>query len=180
MDIRIKKTKNNIKEVFIQLRSKKPLEKITVTELCKLAQINKSTFYSHYRDIFNLSDQCEKEVVNNLFESLPHPEYIFNNTKQLTIDLFNVCFDNMDIINIIFEGKQKNDLPDLLDDKYKEYIFNKFPQYKNDAAKNILISYTIYGGYHTFNKYKNSYSTDIVNILSELSNTINETSKELQ
>ena len=51
MDIRIEKTKTAIHNTFLELRSKKPLEKITIKELCEKAQINKSTFYSHYKDI---------------------------------------------------------------------------------------------------------------------------------
>ena len=50
MDLRIEKTERGIKNAFIELRSRKPLEKITVKELCELACINKSTFYSHYKE----------------------------------------------------------------------------------------------------------------------------------
>ena len=53
MDIRIEKTERAIKNAFLELRSRKPLGKITVKELCSLAAINKSTFYSHY-EIFML------------------------------------------------------------------------------------------------------------------------------
>lgn len=63
MDIRIEKTKTAIHNTFLELRSKKPLEKITIKELCEKAQINKSTFYSHYKDIYDLSDQLETDVV---------------------------------------------------------------------------------------------------------------------
>ena len=62
MDIRIEKTKTAIHNTFLELRSKKPLEKITIKELCEKAQINKSTFYSHYKDIYDLSDQLETDV----------------------------------------------------------------------------------------------------------------------
>ena len=54
MDIRIEKTERAIKNAFLELRSRKPLGKITVKELCSLAAINKSTFYSHYEDIYAL------------------------------------------------------------------------------------------------------------------------------
>ena len=63
MDIRMEKTENAIKNAFMELRSKKPLEKITVKELCALACINKSTFYAHYEDIYALSDTLETETV---------------------------------------------------------------------------------------------------------------------
>ena len=55
MDLRVEKTKGSIVNAFLSLRAKKPLEKITVKELCQLARINKSTFYTHYSDIFALS-----------------------------------------------------------------------------------------------------------------------------
>ena len=56
MDLRIQKTEKAIKNAFLELRAGKPLEKITVKELCGLALINKSTFYSHYDDIYALSE----------------------------------------------------------------------------------------------------------------------------
>ena len=54
MDIRIEKTERAIKQAFMALRAQKPLEKIKVKELCDLANINKSTFYAHYQDIYAL------------------------------------------------------------------------------------------------------------------------------
>ena len=41
MDIRIEKTERAIRNAFLELRAAKPLEKITVKELCSLACINK-------------------------------------------------------------------------------------------------------------------------------------------
>ena len=57
MDPRIQRTKNSIIDAFIQLRAKKPLEKITIRELSQLAGINKATFYLHYQDIYDLAHQ---------------------------------------------------------------------------------------------------------------------------
>ncbi|MCI2062667.1 MAG: TetR/AcrR family transcriptional regulator [Eubacteriaceae bacterium] len=50
-DLRVVRTKMNIKNAFMELIRKKPVEKITVTELAKAAMINKGTFYLHYQDI---------------------------------------------------------------------------------------------------------------------------------
>lgn len=77
MDLRIEKTERGIKNAFIELRSRKPLEKITVKELCESARINKSTFYAHYKDIYDLSDAMEEEVVQSIANSIRYPEYLF-------------------------------------------------------------------------------------------------------
>ena len=70
MDLRIEKTKKAIRNAFIELRTKKPLEKITVKELCALACINKSTFYSHYEDIYALSEAMEQETVASIISGI--------------------------------------------------------------------------------------------------------------
>ena len=69
MDLRIEKTERGIKNAFIELRSRKPLEKITVKELCESARINKSTFYAHYKDIYDLSDAMEEDTAMNVMLS---------------------------------------------------------------------------------------------------------------
>ena len=70
MDIRIEKTERAIRNAFLELRAAKPLEKITVKELCSLACINKSTFYSHYEDIYALSQMLESETITTVIKNI--------------------------------------------------------------------------------------------------------------
>ena len=60
MDLRIVKTKNQIKRAFLSLRNKYSLEKIKVKDICELAMINKTTFYKYYVDSFALADEVEE------------------------------------------------------------------------------------------------------------------------
>ena len=87
MDLRIVKTKKAIINAFLARRAKRPLEKITVKELCEMAMVNKSTFYSHYGDIYELSDTLENEVVLSVIQSMDHSEYIWENTGEFTRQL---------------------------------------------------------------------------------------------
>ena len=82
MDIRIIKTKNSIINAFIELRAKKEIERITVKELCEKAMINKSTFYSHYTDIYDLSEQLENRIATEIVANLKHPEHSFQEAGQ--------------------------------------------------------------------------------------------------
>ena len=88
MNSRIEKTKQSISNAFIDLRSKKSLEKITIKELCETAQINKSTFYVYYRDIYDLSDKIEDEIVSEVIRSLDTTGKIFENSAELSKSLF--------------------------------------------------------------------------------------------
>ena len=92
MDLRIEKTEKAIKNAFIELRAKKPLEKISVKELCAEACINKSTFYSHYADIYALSEAIERETVLSLIRILFSGKEQNHLANQLDRELKKVIF----------------------------------------------------------------------------------------
>ena len=50
MDLRMVKTRAQIKEAFLKLREYLMPEKIKVKDICEMAMINKTTFYNHYID----------------------------------------------------------------------------------------------------------------------------------
>ena len=54
VDKRIVKTREAIFNAFLDLAAQKDIDKISVVELCEKAEINKSTFYLHYKSI----DEC--------------------------------------------------------------------------------------------------------------------------
>jgi AcrR family transcriptional regulator len=47
---------------LLSLLEKKPLNKITVRELCDAAAINRATFYAHYTDLFDLMEKLADEL----------------------------------------------------------------------------------------------------------------------
>lgn len=149
MDKRIEKTKRAIKTAFMELRAKKPLEKISVKELCEAAYINKSTFYSHYEDIYALSDALEYETVLSIISSIPKDlDYTFTNPELFTREVTLAFAKHFPQIQIIFSGKNKTHLATHLETIIKKVICAKYPEYENDIEKNILLSYCIHGAYN--------------------------------
>ena len=85
------KTKKNTKgnqRGFLKLHEKKPVEKITVKELAGIAQISKATFYLHYRDIYDLAEQLQKEVIEEIYQSIEHLEWVITDPAGFTEELF--------------------------------------------------------------------------------------------
>jgi len=52
-----------IRQAFLELLKEKNFEKITVTDIVKRADINRSTFYAHYPDVMGLIDEIQDEVL---------------------------------------------------------------------------------------------------------------------
>ena len=105
MDIRIEKTEKAIRNAFLELRAAKPLEKITVRELCSLACINKSTFYSHYEDIYALSQTLESETITAVLTNISRQqEAPFKDPDVFTRNLYIALVSNHSLISILFSG----------------------------------------------------------------------------
>ena len=65
-DARVRYTKMMIRQNFISLLQQKPLNKITVKEVCELAEINRATFYKYYADAYDLLEQLEADIFEDL------------------------------------------------------------------------------------------------------------------
>lgn len=64
------KTRRLIKKVFAEMLSeKKELGKISVSELCKRADISRGSFYSHYDDIYGVAEDYENEMIDTFFDN---------------------------------------------------------------------------------------------------------------
>lgn len=57
LDRRKRYTRKVLKESLISLLKDKPISSVTVKEICELADINRSTFYTHYNDQFDLLEK---------------------------------------------------------------------------------------------------------------------------
>ncbi len=97
-DRRIRKTKKNLKNTFIEMLEDMPFEKITVTDICKRSDISRITFYTHYSDKYALVDDIFKDMVNigtekyHARQGKNNPEYnavkSYNNILLSILDLF--------------------------------------------------------------------------------------------
>lgn len=150
MDLRVKKTRNSIINAFLQLRAKKPLERITVTELADLAEINKATFYLHYKDIYDLSEQLENELFERAFNNIEHPNSVLSEPRVFIREFVETFTANQSLIDIIFGSERRNILADKFETEMKRFIFEKNPQYKNSPKINTVLTYVIKGGYYAY------------------------------
>ncbi len=55
-----------MKNTFLELLEKDPIEKISVTKLCKIVQINRSTFYQYYCDIYAVLEDIQKDFLQQI------------------------------------------------------------------------------------------------------------------
>lgn len=166
MDLREKKTRRSITNAFLELRSRKALERITVKELSELAEISKATFYLHYKDIYDLSEQLQNEVIENIFSSIVHPEYCLTDRKNFTEELFNAFHSEQSLMETLFSGTQNAILPMQIEKQLRKFIHKHYPHM--DKKADMRLTYNIYGAYYVYQKhYKTSDMSEIIDIVSQ-------------
>lgn len=62
-DLRVVKTRRVIRNALFELMGEKPLPKITISEICARAEINRKTFYRHYREVGDVITELENEIL---------------------------------------------------------------------------------------------------------------------
>ncbi len=67
-DKRIRRTKKLLRQALTRLMQQKDFQSITVTDVVREADINRGTFYAHYRDVYDLRDRIEAEMIENFRE----------------------------------------------------------------------------------------------------------------
>ncbi len=90
-DRRVRYTRLVLKQSLISLLEQKSIDKITVKEICGLADLNRSTFYAHYKDPHDLLRQIEDELLNEL--DIHFRKINFIDSESETFQLMKTIFE---------------------------------------------------------------------------------------
>lgn len=87
-DARVRYTKQAIRNAFLELLKKFPVEKITVTEICHIAEINRATFYRYYESQYDLLSSLETEM----FDEIKKSAYQYKNDIDKLTEIIFIKF----------------------------------------------------------------------------------------
>lgn len=126
MDRRSAKTEKLLKNALIKLMIEKGFDKISIKDLTEEADINRATFYLHYKDKYDMLEQCENkilteinEVIDNIAKKNPN-NFILPSDKEKLLPVFTFVYsyikENADFMKVIlgpngdlsFQTKLKN------------------------------------------------------------------------
>ena len=102
-DKRVIRTKALLIRSLSALMKQKNIKDITVKELCEYADINRGTFYLHYKDIYDMLDSIEQELSEKFLqifqkynsetnEDFPYP---------LFLEIFKLVDDNAELFRVL-------------------------------------------------------------------------------
>ncbi len=118
-DRRVRKTKRHLRKALTSLLLEKDISHITVRDVAEAADVNRGTFYAHYKDVHDLLGQLEDELLTELdsIGTRHDPKDSDGVTFSYLTDLFTLCGDCSDIFYTLYCRSGDMD--------FQERVFNK-------------------------------------------------------
>lgn len=138
---RTQMTRHLFRTALVELMQDKPLHKITIKEICDKADLNRATFYLHYRDQDELFDEIialfEKDITENIFKLTGEGDKVVLMSKY-----FDYIRNNSGLYTILMtdSGAKTRIVTDVLSELKAE-----MPVYGNELENRYVYTYLIDG-----------------------------------
>ena len=169
---KVPKSIKRIATAFLRIRKTHALEDITVIHLCQMADVNKSTFYHYFHDVYDLSDQMQSRIIEKIVSNMEHTKDILTDPGAFVKDVLRDCRPDSELISVLFAGNQIDKLPRKLEDSLKKLIEEIMPDKKDDLAVNLHLTYQLYGAYFAFMNYPNYDKDQKIDYIAKLTDRV--------
>ncbi|MBP3875701.1 MAG: TetR/AcrR family transcriptional regulator [Lachnospiraceae bacterium] len=148
-DRRVVRTKRSIRMALTKLLASKPLGEITVTELCKAADINRKTFYNYYSDVSMVVDEIEDEIAQEFASSINKIDFleISNEPEDIFLRLARLIEKDLEFYASVFAANEQTSLLMKIVTPLKQHLWEIFADTVGHDAEEFefLLDYSISG-----------------------------------
>lgn len=136
-NLRFQQTERLIRDTFLDMMKKKELSKITVSEICNVANINRTTFYLHHEDIYELMQCIESDMYHyfTIIFTVPEKHY---SLRERFLHLFAFVREHQDFYRIYLSSQHQPKIFDYALLQYSDLRLQKFIQ---QSKINSLLEY---------------------------------------
>jgi len=137
-------TKRLLREALLELLQSAPITKITIKQVCDLAEMSRSTFYLHYQDQYELLKDIENEVIQKTFESLSAISRKSDMVATITAFLEYVKA-NQSTFGVLLCNDDNKNFQRALMLNVQEYVRSVIPSVYDKERERILYSFIMNG-----------------------------------
>lgn len=140
-DRRVRITKMAIRDSLIELMEVHPISKISVKLLCETADINRSTFYAHYKDQYDLLRSVQQEIVVDVTKQIApaHLSEVSDSAIAVLVKVLNYGRDNAPLLKVLLSEHGDSSFQEELMELAQEKLMDEF--LKGDLLSAHTIEY---------------------------------------
>ena len=151
-DRRIIRTRRMIRDALTELMEEKGFEGVTVRDLTEKANINRGTFYLHYRDKYDLMEQSEGELLTEIEAMVKEFNKVTNPQKALTLihqqepypfllKLLEYIRENADFMKVILGSKGDPAFQVKMKELVQVYLLEKVTNHLTSSDMLVPLGY---------------------------------------
>ncbi len=143
-DRRVRKTKAQLRAGLARLMQNKSIKEITVKELVDEVDINRSTFYLHYTDIYQMMDSIEAELMQEITDAMDDlPDNLVQNmeTYPFITRMFSILKENKDICCALLGPNGDMSFVTQAESLVAETILKRLSDHFPENIQNITYAY---------------------------------------
>lgn len=133
-DLRVIKTKKSIYEGLLFLMKDKSFEEIKVSDICKVSLTNRSTFYDHFNDKYELLACLIKDLEIELTEKL-EKNNDFQTEKEYYMKMIELLFDHISENSSIYSSIIKNNTNSIASDMFRNTLLKDVEKHLKSRGK---------------------------------------------
>jgi len=117
-----------IRQAFYEVLKEKSFDKVTVTDIVKRADVNRSTFYAHYPDVMGVIEEIQNEIIEYTQDFMKGIDFhdFYNDPKPYLQKIVKLVADNQELYRLLMSSsmaiKQMDQLKYILIDRTIETL----------------------------------------------------------
>lgn len=146
---RVAISKHLLKDGIMRLLKKKNIDEISVSQLCKEAEINRTTFYRHYQTPHDVLLEIEFDFMNDFYEMPVSLDT--KNMKEYAVCMCELLYDIKDTVKIFIRNNTDRDVNQIFQKFTDSFLASREVLYKGrkiDAnTLRLMTTFFSYGVY---------------------------------
>ena len=145
---RVRYTRMALRESLLSLLQEYPINKITVSRVCEQADVNRTTFYLYYKDVYDLLEKIEDELYGELGREIEKSGDMLPNIDVLR-RIYEIIYKNRDICRVILGKFGDKDFLRKVGSIHRERMLQEWKKLSGNVDETLL-EYL-----HSFSAYTN-------------------------
>lgn len=143
------RSKKLIQKAFVELIQEKDIDKITVTDIVRRADINRGTFYAHYADTHAVVSQIENDVIAKMLTLIDErdEQEIVKNPLPVLLEVNHFLVDDIDFYRKLINSKYSSSFLEKLRQIFiQKMMANKMAASPVKNQKEFFITICFFAG----------------------------------
>lgn len=152
-------TKRRIGAAYLELRHRYPIERIRITELCRAANSNRTTFYHYFEDVYNLNEEVENAILEECFANFQYQGLIYTDPERYLKEFDKALTPRKNDLHCLGKNREVEQYA-----KLEKWLVKLARKDDSDKEEELLLTFVIggIGQVISYNRSANVFTEDEV------------------